>query len=60
MSCPGIWSVQYRLTDQNGITQLKFMHKAMGQSSHDSRIERRRDELMARIRSATQEYSHWR
>jgi hypothetical protein len=56
MSYPAISNVQYRLTEENGITRLKFMHRAMGQISHDAQIERGWDGLMARIRSAAQKY----
>jgi hypothetical protein len=58
MSYPGTSNVQYRFTDENGNTGPKFMHKAMGQSSHDAQIEPGWDDLTARIRSAAQEYSH--
>ena len=54
MSYPAISNVQYRLTEENGITRLKFAHRAMGQIPHDVRIEQGWDSLMARIRSAVQ------
>jgi len=64
MSYPAISNVQYRLTEENGITRLKFTHRAMGQISHDAQIERGWarieggwDNLMSRIRSAAQYYS---
>ena len=67
MSYPGISNVQCRLTEEGGITQLKFTRSAMGQISDDVQIERgwaqietRWDNLMARIRSAAPKYSHWR
>jgi hypothetical protein len=50
--------VQYRLTEENGITRLKFAHRAMGQIPHDAQIERGWDGLIARIRSAAQKHSH--
>ena len=40
MSYPAISNVQYRLTEENGITRLKFTHRAMGQISHDAQFER--------------------
>ena len=40
MSYPAVSNVQYRLTEENGITRLKFMHRAMGQISHSAQIER--------------------
>jgi hypothetical protein len=58
MSYSAVSNVQYRLSEENGITRLKFTHRAMGQISHDAQIERGWDGLMARIRSAAQNYSH--
>jgi hypothetical protein len=59
MSYPAISNVQYRFTEEKGITRLKFTHRAMGQIAHDAQIERGWaqieggwDNLMARIRSA--------
>jgi uncharacterized protein YndB with AHSA1/START domain len=54
MSYPAISNVQYRLTEENGMTRLKFTHKAMGQSAHDPQVERGWEGLIARIRSAAQ------
>jgi uncharacterized protein YndB with AHSA1/START domain len=56
MSYPAISNVQYRLTEENGITRLKFMHRAMGQIPHKGQIEQGWESLLARIRSAAQEY----
>jgi hypothetical protein len=47
-----ISNLQYRLTEDNGMTRLKFTHRAMWQIPHDAQIERGWDDLMARIRSA--------
>ena len=58
MSYPAISNVQYRLTEENGITRLKFTHRAMGQIPHDAQIERGGHSLLARIRSAAQLSSH--
>jgi hypothetical protein len=30
MSFPAMSNVQYRLTEENGLTRLKFVHRAMG------------------------------
>jgi hypothetical protein len=56
---PAVSNLQYRLTEENGITRLKFTHRAMGQISHDAQIKRGWaqietgwNNLMARIRSA--------
>ena len=40
MSYPAISNVQFRLTEENGITRLRFVHRAMGQISHDAEIVR--------------------
>jgi hypothetical protein len=45
MSCPAVSNVQYRLTEEHGITRLKFTHRAMGQISHDIHIERGRAQI---------------
>jgi uncharacterized protein YndB with AHSA1/START domain len=58
MSYPAISNVQYRLIEENGITLLKFTHRAMGQMPHDARIEHGWDNLMARIRSAAKRTGH--
>ena len=39
MSYPAISNVQYRLKEENGVTLLKFSHRAMGYISHDPQIE---------------------
>jgi uncharacterized protein YndB with AHSA1/START domain len=64
MSHPAVSNVQYRLSEENGITRVKFMHRAMGQITQDARIEQGWsqieagwDNLMARIRSAAQQHS---
>jgi uncharacterized protein YndB with AHSA1/START domain len=35
MSLPAISNVQYRLTEENGLTRLKFVHRAMGPIPRD-------------------------
>lgn len=35
MSYPAISNLQYRLTEQNGVTRLKFVHRAMGLISQE-------------------------
>ena len=59
MSYPAVSNLQYRLTEENGITRLKFTHRAMGQISHSPQIQEGWthvqggwDNLLARIRSA--------
>ena len=59
MSHPAISNIQYRLVEENGITRLTFVHRAMGQISHDPAIEQGWnqidggwDNLLTRIRKA--------
>jgi uncharacterized protein YndB with AHSA1/START domain len=52
MSYPAISNLQYRLTEENGVTRLKFVHRAIGQIPHDLRVEQGWDHLLGRIRSA--------
>jgi uncharacterized protein YndB with AHSA1/START domain len=49
MSSPAISNVPHRLTEENGMTRLKFTHRAMGQISPHAPIERGSDGLTARI-----------
>jgi uncharacterized protein YndB with AHSA1/START domain len=58
MSYPAISNVQYRLTEENGITRMTFIHRAMGQIPHNTQIERGWDALMERIRSAAKRQRH--
>lgn len=39
MSYPATSNVQIRLSEENGVTRLRFVHRAMGQIAHDARIE---------------------
>ena len=52
MSYPAVSNVQYRLSEENGVTRLKFMHRAIGQIPHDVRVEQGWDDLLGRIRTA--------
>jgi uncharacterized protein YndB with AHSA1/START domain len=53
MSNPALSNLQYRLTEENGVTHMRFVHRAMGWMGEE---ERRVDEgwtpLMERIRTA--------
>src|SRR5277367_192322 len=51
MSYPATSNVQYRLTEENGVTRLKFVHRAMGSMAHDGRVEQGWSHLLGRIRS---------
>jgi uncharacterized protein YndB with AHSA1/START domain len=39
MSYPAISNVQYRLTEENGATRLKFTHRAFGYIAYDPQIQ---------------------
>jgi len=59
MSHPAISNMQYRLREENGVTRLSFVHRAMGQISHDPQIQQGWtqidggwDNLLTRIRTA--------
>jgi hypothetical protein len=65
MSYPALSNVQYRLTEANGVTRLRFTHRAMGQISHSpqiqegwTHIQEGWDNLLARIESAALHRSH--
>jgi len=64
MSYPAVSNVQYRLSEENGITRLKFTHRAMAQISHNARIQEGWSHIEAgwtnlidRIRSAAQSHT---
>jgi len=61
MSYPAISNVQYRLTEEDGVTRLKFVHRAMGSISHDpaiaqgwAHIEGGWENTLTRIRAAVE------
>ena len=39
MSHPATSNVQYRLKEENGVTRLKFVHRAMGYIAYDPQIQ---------------------
>jgi uncharacterized protein YndB with AHSA1/START domain len=50
MSTPAISNVQYRLSEANGVTKLRFVHRAMGWfNDNDLRAEEGWGELIGRI-----------
>jgi uncharacterized protein YndB with AHSA1/START domain len=60
MSHPAISNVQYRLTEENGVTRLKFSHRALGYIAYDPQIsehwklvETGWGRMLERIRSAS-------
>jgi len=61
MSYPAISNVQYRLREENGVTLLKFSHRAMGYIAYDPQIgegwkmvESGWGPLMERIKAASE------
>jgi uncharacterized protein YndB with AHSA1/START domain len=54
MSYPAISNLQYRLKEENGVTKLRFVHRAMGQIPHDSRVEEGWGDLLRRIREGVE------
>ena len=63
MSYPAVSNVQYRLKEENGLTLLKFTHRAMGLITHDSQIaeawtqiEGGWNHMLTRIRNAAQKH----
>jgi uncharacterized protein YndB with AHSA1/START domain len=52
MSNPAISNVQYRLSEENGLTKLKFVHRAIGQVSHYTGVDEGWSDLMRRIHNA--------
>jgi uncharacterized protein YndB with AHSA1/START domain len=58
MSTPAVSNVQYRLTEENGVTRVQFMHRAMGQIPEGIRdgvnVNTGWSSLLARIRAAAE------
>lgn len=55
MSTPAISNVQYRLTEENGLTHIRFVHRAMGWIGEGDRgVESGWANLMTRIRTAVE------
>ena len=50
MSYPAVSNIQYRLKEENGVTKLRFVHRALGQLQHDTRVESGWNDLLDRIR----------
>lgn len=60
MSYPATSNIMYRLSEENGVTRLKFTHRAMGYIAYDPQIhedwhmvEHGWDSLLDRIRKAS-------
>ena len=53
MSSPAVSNLQYRLTEENGVTQMRFVHRAMGWIGENERgVQAGWADLMTRIRIA--------
>jgi uncharacterized protein YndB with AHSA1/START domain len=53
MSTPAVSNIQYRLTEENGLTRLRFVHRAMGWiGEFDRGVDVGWTDLMTRIRTA--------
>ena len=56
MSNPAVSNLQYRLTEENGATRMRFVHRAMGWVGDQERgVDEGWSELIGRIRSAAAE-----
>ena len=56
MSNPAVSNLQYRLTEENGATRMRFVHRAMGWIGEQERgVDEGWSELIGRIRSAAAE-----
>jgi uncharacterized protein YndB with AHSA1/START domain len=56
ISNPAVSSVQYRLTEENGATRMRFVHRAMGWVGEQERgVEAGWNQLIGRIRTAAAE-----
>ena len=53
MSSPAVSNLQYRLTEENGVTRMRFVHRAMGWIGENERgVNEGWSQLMERIRTA--------
>jgi len=56
MSTPAVSNLQYRLTEENRVTRMRFVHRAMGWLGEQERgVEKGWDQLISRIRTAAAE-----
>lgn len=56
MSNPAISNLQYRLTEEDGVTRMRFVHRAMGWMGEQERaVDGGWSQLIARIRTAATE-----
>lgn len=56
MSNPAVSNLQYRLTEENGVTRMRFVHRAMGWvGEHERGVDEGWAQLIGRIRTAATE-----
>lgn len=56
MSNPAVSNLQYRLTAENGVTRMRFAHRAMGWvGEHEHGVDAGWSQLIGRIRTAAAE-----
>ncbi len=56
MSNPAVSSLHYRLTEENGVTRMRFVHRAMGWVGEQERaVDGGWNQLIGRIRAAAAE-----
>jgi len=56
MSNPAISNLQYRLTEENGVTRMRFVHRAMGWiGEYERGVDEGWSDLIRRIRTAVAE-----
>jgi uncharacterized protein YndB with AHSA1/START domain len=55
MSSPAVSNIQYRLTEDNGVTRVRFVHRAMGWIGEGERgVDAGWTDLITRIRAAAE------
>ena len=53
MSSPAVSNLQYRLTEENGATRMRFVHRAMGWiGEHERGVDGGWTHMIERIRTA--------
>jgi hypothetical protein len=56
MSSPAVSNHQYRLVEEDGVTRMRFVHRAMGWIGENERgVDAGWNQLMERIRAAAAE-----
>lgn len=56
MSSPAVSNLQYRLTEENGVTRMRFVHRAMGWiGEQEQGVDSGWSQLIGRIRTAAVE-----